>query len=79
MRDALDFSSWQAVFSTLLGVGDKSNRWPPFGIVPGMAGLLCFAFSTSALLTLAQQFIHLPFMDGQATNEPSGRADGKPN
>jgi hypothetical protein len=32
MRNALDFSSWQAVVSTLLGVGDKSNRWPQFGL-----------------------------------------------
>jgi hypothetical protein len=29
----------------------------------GMAGVLCFAFSTSALVALAQQFIYVPFAD----------------
>jgi hypothetical protein len=64
---------------TTLGAGYLPIRWRLLEGMLGMAGLLCFAFSTSALLTLAQQFIHLPFMNGQATNEPSGRADGKPN
>jgi hypothetical protein len=31
----------------------------------GMAGVLCFAFSTSALVALAQQFIYVPFADNE--------------
>ena len=46
---------------TTLGAGYLPIRWRLLEGVLGMAGLLCFAFSTSALLALAQQIVHLPF------------------
>jgi hypothetical protein len=54
---------------TTLGAGYLPIRWRLLEGVLGMAGLLCFAFSTSALLALAQQLIHLPFTQEQAKNE----------
>jgi hypothetical protein len=44
-----------------------------------MGGLLCFAFSTSALLALAQPLVRLPFPDEQAAIGRSNQPDGKSN
>ena len=62
---------------TTLGAGYLPIRWRLLEGMLGMAGLLCFAFSTSALLALAQQIVHLPFMDEQATNGQSDGPDAK--
>jgi len=43
----------------------------------GMAGLLCFAFSTSALVALAQRLVHLPFIGQQGVDGAHRRADGE--
>jgi hypothetical protein len=59
---------------TTLGAGYLPIRWRLLEGVLGMAGLLCFAFSTSAVLALAQQLIHLPFTESQAS-ERSDRAE----
>jgi hypothetical protein len=56
---------------TTLGAEYLPIRWRLLEGMLGMAGLLCFAFSTSALLALAQQFIHLP-IDRQSKSEPGG-------
>jgi hypothetical protein len=50
---------------TTLGAGYLPIRWRLLEGMLGMAGLLCFAFSTSALLALAQQVLRLPFFEGQ--------------
>jgi hypothetical protein len=48
---------------TTLGAGYLPIRWRLLEGMLGMAGVLCFAFSTSALVALAQQFIYMPFAD----------------
>ena len=47
---------------TTLGAGYLPIRWRLLEGMLGMAGLLCFAFSTSALLALAQRLVILPFI-----------------
>lgn len=58
---------------TTLGAGYLPISWRLLEGMLGMAGLLCFAFSTSALLALAQQVVQWPFM-GQSSQRP-----GKPS
>jgi hypothetical protein len=53
---------------TTLGAGYLPIRWRLMEGMLGMAGVLCFAFSTSALVALAQQFIYLPFTTTQPAN-----------
>ena len=53
---------------TTLGAGYLPIRWRLLEGMLGMAGVLCFAFSTSALVALAQQFIYVPFTDKQPAN-----------
>jgi len=53
---------------TTLGAGYLPIRWRLLEGMLGMAGLLCFAFSTTALLALAQQLVRFPFMEEQPTN-----------
>lgn len=48
---------------TTLAAGYLPIRWRLLEGMLGMAGVLCFAFSTSALVALAQQFIYTPFAD----------------
>lgn len=62
---------------TTLGAGYLPVRWRLLEGMLGMAGLLCFAFSTSAVLALAQRLVHLPFGDPAAADGPSGRSDIK--
>ena len=57
---------------TTLGAGYLPIPWRLLEGMLGMAGLLCFAFSTSALLALAQQLLQLPFVGG----ETPGRSPG---
>jgi len=64
---------------TTLGAGYLPIRWRLLEGMLGMAGLLCFAFSTSAMLALAQKLLHLPAIGEPPTNEPTSRADGKPS
>ncbi|HVO90863.1 MAG TPA: hypothetical protein VMV45_20170 [Casimicrobiaceae bacterium] len=64
---------------TTLGAGYLPIRWRLLEGMLGMAGLLCFAFSTSALLALAQQIVQLPFMNNQAPNGPGAQPGGKSN
>jgi hypothetical protein len=61
---------------TTLGAGYLPIRWRLLEGMLGMAGLLCFAFSTSALLALAQQIVHLPF-NRQVPAADSARRDAK--
>lgn len=44
---------------TALGAGYLPIRWRLLEGMLGMAGLLCFAFSTSALLAFAQKLVHV--------------------
>jgi hypothetical protein len=53
---------------TALGAGYLPIRWRLLEGMLGMAGLLCFAFSTSALLALAQKLVHVG-----SSNESSRR------
>jgi hypothetical protein len=53
---------------TALGAGYLPVRWRLLEGMLGMAGLLCFAFSTSALLALAQKLVHV-----HSSNESSIR------
>jgi len=53
---------------TALGAGYLPIRWRLLEGMLGMAGLLCFAFSTSALLALAQKLVHV-----HSSNESSIR------
>ncbi|HEY3584009.1 MAG TPA: hypothetical protein VGL90_06500 [Casimicrobiaceae bacterium] len=53
---------------TALGAGYLPIRWRLLEGMLGMAGLLCFAFSTSALLAFAQKLVHL-----DASNDSSTR------
>lgn len=48
---------------TTLGAGYLPIRWRLLEGMLGMAGVLCFAFSTSALVALAQQFVYMPLSD----------------
>jgi hypothetical protein len=59
---------------TTLGAGYLPIRWRLLEGMLGMAGLLSFAFSTSALLALAQQLVPMPFMGLQA--KKSGGTSG---
>ena len=52
---------------TALGAGYLPIRWRLLEGMLGMAGLLCFAFSTSALLALAQKWVHLASTDDAST------------
>ena len=61
---------------TTLGAGYLPIRWRLLEGMLGMAGLLCFAFSTSALLALAQQIVHLPF-NPPTTVTPKDASDAK--
>lgn len=54
---------------TTLGAGYLPIRWRLLEGVLGMAGLLCFAFSTSALLALGQRLVLLPFIEPRAAGE----------
>ena len=56
---------------TALGAGYLPIRWRLLEGMLGMAGLLCFAFSTSALLALAQKLVHV-----DSSNESSIRERG---
>lgn len=58
---------------TTLGAGYLPLRWRLLEGMLGMAGLLCFAFSTTVLLTIAQQLIRMPVTGGQ---EHSGAREG---
>jgi len=64
---------------TTLGAGYLPIRWRLLEGMLGMAGLLCFAFSTSAVLALAQRLVQLPFGDRPATDAHGGRSDSRPN
>jgi hypothetical protein len=64
---------------TTLGAGYLPIRWRLLEGMLGMAGLLCFTFSTTALLALAQQLVHLPFIEGQTPGKTGGRADHASN
>jgi hypothetical protein len=64
---------------TTLGAGYLPIRWRLLEGMLGMGGLLCFAFSTSALLALAQPLVRLPFPDEQAAIGRSNQPDGKSN
>jgi len=57
---------------TTLGAGYLPIRWRLLEGLLAMAGLLCFAFSTSALLAIAQQLVHMPFMDAQTPRTHDG-------
>jgi len=48
---------------TALGAGYLPIRWRLLEGMLGMAGLLCFAFSTSALLAFAQKLVHFASAD----------------
>jgi hypothetical protein len=61
---------------TTLGAGYLPIRWRLLEGMLGMAGLLCFAFSTSAVLALAQRLVQLPFGDQQSATAPSGGSGG---
>lgn len=61
---------------TTLGAGYLPIRWRLLEGMLGMSGLLCFAFSTSALLALAQQLLHLPFTAEQGTTTRATDAAG---
>jgi hypothetical protein len=51
---------------TTLAAGYLPIRWRLLEGMLGMAGVLCFAFSTSALVALAQQFIYdAPIADNE--------------
>ena len=62
---------------TTLGAGYLPIRWRLLEGVLGMGGLLCFAFSTSALLALGQQVVHLPFMTDKPTTTRSDPGEAK--
>ena len=64
---------------TTLGAGYLPIRWRLLEGMLGMGGLLSFAFSTSALLTLAQQLIRLPLIDKEASDARREASDGHPN
>jgi len=64
---------------TTLGAGYLPIRWRLLEGMLGMAGLLCFAFSPSAVLALAQRLVQLPFGDRPATDAHDGRSDSRAN
>lgn len=59
---------------TTLGAGYLPIRWRLLEGMLGMAGLLCFAFSTRALLALAQRLVHVPFFEQQDAGKPASPA-----
>jgi len=56
---------------TTLGAGYLPQRWRLLEGLLAMAGLLSFSFSTSVLITLAQEFVRRPIRD-QQTERASG-------
>lgn len=58
---------------TTLGAGYLPIRWRLLEGLLGMAGLLSFAFSTSALLALAQRLVHVPFFEPPEPRAPHAR------
>lgn len=54
---------------TALGAGYLPIRWRLLEGMLGMAGLLCFAFSTSALLALAQKLVHVDSLNESSIRE----------
>ena len=58
---------------TTLGAGYLPIRWRLLEGMLGMAGLLCFAFSTSALLALAQRLVRMPFAERRGEAGDSSR------
>jgi hypothetical protein len=60
---------------TTLGAGYLPDQWRLLEGILGMAGLLCFAFSTSALLALSQQLVRMPFLEEQSTRGKDSSGD----
>ncbi len=64
---------------TTLGAGYLPLRWRLLEGLLGMAGLLSFAFSTSALIALTQHVLQRPFTEQQQKKEPDSGPPRTPN